>query len=130
VLADGPVRSPGHASTARSWGICESGWREPQQGAERRGGRRSGRHLRRSGDRRDREARHGCGVPHQRLSALCSPAFAPLELRRASLRHERRRRIREQKKAKGTRPFNRVAKRWLFANQIEAVREASTRDRG
>ena len=29
--------------------------------------------LRRSGDRSDREAGHGCGVPHQRLSALRSP---------------------------------------------------------
>jgi hypothetical protein len=29
-----------------------------------------GRRLRRSGDRPDREAGHGCGVPHQRFSAL------------------------------------------------------------
>ena len=46
--------------------------------AERREARRPtslAGHLRRSGDGSAREADHGCGVPHQRLSALCSPHF-------------------------------------------------------
>jgi len=56
----------------RSKGVC----REPQQGAERRAGPRHGPVI--SGDpEMGATARRatGCGVPHQRLSALCSPRF-------------------------------------------------------
>jgi hypothetical protein len=61
--------------------IASSRKRGPQlknAAAERREARRPASwagHLRRSGDGLDREAGHGCGVPHQRLSALCSPHF-------------------------------------------------------
>jgi hypothetical protein len=67
-LADGGARAP---QKARPDAVRKT----PQQSAERRAAGRSRPHLRRSGDRRDREARHGCGVPRQRLSALCSPSF-------------------------------------------------------
>ena len=43
----------------------------------------------------------GCGVPHQRLSALCSPHF-----------------LGSGNKQRGTRsPFNGMAERWLFDNR-------------
>jgi hypothetical protein len=51
--------------------------REPQQGAERRKGRRiRPSSLGGPGDGPHRETGHGCGVPHQRLSALCPLIFS------------------------------------------------------
>src|SRR5438270_5209443 len=67
----------GHASADRSWANAERHSLEPQQGAERRAGPRHGPAI--FGDPKIGPlARRttGCGVPHQRLSALCSPLFS------------------------------------------------------
>jgi hypothetical protein len=77
VLADGPddtgTRKRGLELSHQSKGR----WREPQQGVERRAGLRYWPVI--FGDPKIGPlARRaiGCGVPHQRLSALCSPHFS------------------------------------------------------
>jgi hypothetical protein len=64
----------GHASADRSWANAERHSLEPQQGAERRAGRRN-RPVISGAPEMGPLARRtiGCGDPHQRLSALCSP---------------------------------------------------------
>jgi hypothetical protein len=66
----------GHASADRSWAKAERHSPEPRQSVERRAGLRHWPVI--SGDpEMDPTARRvtGCGDPHQRLSALCSPHF-------------------------------------------------------
>jgi hypothetical protein len=100
--------TPGHASADRSWAKAERHSPEPQQGAERRAGPRHGPVI--SGDpEMDPAARRviGCGVPHQRLSALCSPPF-----------------FRERKETRGARPLH-SGRRSLGCLTIESGDRAS-----
>jgi hypothetical protein len=68
--------TPGCASAARSRKHRESDAQEPQQSVERRAGPRHGPVIS-GGPEMDPTARRvtGAALPHQRLSALCSPRF-------------------------------------------------------
>ena len=67
---DTQARSGAEAKAERLLPRAAAGRREAQPAGDPAG------HLRRPGDGSDREADHGCGVPHQRLSALCPLIFS------------------------------------------------------